>query len=266
MKLSRLTVPVLLLLTLGAGEALAQKNDPKDLKNIEKGKQLIEAAIQARGGAAYLSYKTLVGAGQYTQFVKGVSTIPRAFTDYIIWPDRERVDFGKGKKKDRNIQVNDRKTGWVYDGDAETLKDMNEKQVSDFLEGLIFDIDHILRDGWKEEGARAWFYGREELRPGERADVVAIELKGGQQVLILIDPYTKMPGKMTWERQDEQGLGKHEVRFFQYVPYDGVKFPNIVDFYRDGVQTARVNYDNVKLNVQIPEELFAKPASVKAIK
>jgi hypothetical protein len=45
-----------------------------------------------------------------------------------------------------------------------------------------------------------------------------------------------------------------------------VKFPNIVDFFRDNVQTGRVNLELIKLNTQAPDELFAKPASAKAVK
>ncbi|HZS08096.1 MAG TPA: hypothetical protein VFD58_24900 [Blastocatellia bacterium] len=265
--MKRIIIPFLILLLAPATwQVSAQKNDPGDPKNIEKGKQLIQAIIEARGGASYLGFKTLVGSGMYTQFDKGASTIPQPFTDYIVWPDRERTEFGRKKKKDRNIQVNAGRTGWIYDGSAETLKDQNEKQVQSFLEGLEFDLDHILRGGWKDPEAKVWFYGREETRPGERADVVAIQLKNERLVLLLLDPATRLPLRMVYEKQDEQGLGKHEVRFFQYVPYDGVKFPNIVDFYRDGVQTARVNYDSVKLNAPVPDELFAKPASAKAIK
>jgi hypothetical protein len=45
-----------------------------------------------------------------------------------------------------------------------------------------------------------------------------------------------------------------------------VKFPNIVDYYRDGFQETRVNYQSVKLDAPINDEIFVKPASVKAIK
>jgi hypothetical protein len=50
------------------------------------------------------------------------------------------------------------------------------------------------------------------------------------------------------------------------VAYGGVKFPNIVDFYRDGVQTARINVENIELDAPVDEALFAKPAGVKAVK
>jgi hypothetical protein len=71
---------------------------------------------------------------------------------------------------------------------------------------------------------------------------------------------------LIYEKSEDSGLMKHEIRYFQYVDYDGVKFPNIVDYYRDGVQASRINIQSVKLNTPIGDELFAKPASVKAIK
>ena len=47
---------ILLLLVPTTGRTFAQKNDPNDPKNIEKGKQLIQAIIEARGGASYLGF------------------------------------------------------------------------------------------------------------------------------------------------------------------------------------------------------------------
>jgi outer membrane lipoprotein-sorting protein len=243
----------------------AQRADPKDPQNIERGKELLRAVIEARGGAAYLNFKTVFSTGQYTPFDKGISTIPTRFTDWIVYPDKERTEFGKGKKKDRRIQVNVGKTGWIYDGDAETLKDQNEKQIAAFLEGLEFDLDHILRDAVKL-GWEVKFTGREELRPGERADAISIEIKPHQTVALLLDRQTHLPLSLSYEKTGENGLSKHEVRFFQYVSYGNVKFPNIVDIFRDGVQESRINYEAVQLDVAVPDDLFVKPASVKAIK
>src|SRR5437867_10116886 len=119
-----------------AVQAQGQKADPNDPQNAERGAQLIRAAIEARGGSRYLAFKTLAATGQYTSFDKGLSTIPMHFSDTIIYPDKERTEFGKGKKKDRRIQVNTGGSGWVYDGEAQTLKDQNEKQAREFLENL----------------------------------------------------------------------------------------------------------------------------------
>jgi len=246
--------------------ASAQKADPKDPKNAELGVQLLKQVIEARGGARYLSFKTLEAQGQFTPFDKGTSVNPAPFTDWIVYPDKERVDFGKGKKKNRRIQVNVGKTGWVYDGDAETLKDQTDRQIQTHLDNLDFDVDRILRGGWQASGVEVRFAGREELRPGERADVVSIQFDPEKTIYLWLDRSTHLPIALIYEKFGEGRLIKHEIRFFQYVPYDGVKFPNIVDYYRDGLQENRVNYQSIKLNVPISDEIFAKPASVKAIK
>jgi hypothetical protein len=242
----------------------AQKADPDDPANVEKGKKLLQQTIEARGGAAFLDFKTMESTGQWTPFEQGISTVPVPFVDIIVYPDKERTEFGKGKKKNRKINVNVGSTGWVYDGEGETLKDQNEKQVKDFQESRESDIDMVLRAAAQDKNAIVRFYGREETQPGERADVLMIKLK--QTFYILLDPATKLPRTMTYEKAEEKGTARYEYRFNQFVPYDGVKFPNIVDLYRDGIQISRVNYQTIKLNGMIPETLFVKPANAKAIK
>src|SRR5262245_158552 len=261
-KIAGLGAAALLLATT----ARAQRADPNDPKNIERGGELIKQAVQARGGERFLSYTGIMSTGMYTPFEKGLSQNPIQFVDWIVYPDKERTEFGKGKKKNRRIQVNVGKTGWVYDGDAETLKDQTDKQVEEHLEGLEFDIDRLLRAAAKGDGVEVGFAGREETRPGERADSIAIRLKSDRTAYLLLDSQTHLPISLSYEKTEDGGLVKQETRYNQYVDYDGVKFPNIVDFFRDNVQTGRVNYQLIKLNTQVGDDLFAKPASPKAIK
>lgn len=227
---------------------------------------IIGEAVKARGGDRYLSFKTLTAEGQYTQFDHGLSTVPTPFLDIIMYPDKERVEFGKGKKKDRRIQANIGSTGWVYDGETETLKDQSEAQRREFLDGIDVDIDRILRGGWKAEGVRTRYSGREEIRPGERADVIEVQLKSGRKAYVWLDRQTHLPMSLTYESVNDQGLSRNEYRFAQYIAYDGVQFPNIVDFYRDSVQLSRVNYVKIQLDLPVNESLFAKPANAKSVK
>lgn len=249
-----------------ATTARAQKADPNDPKNAERGRELVKQAIQARGGDRFLNYTNITSTGVFTPFENGISKNPTRFVDWVIFPDKERTEFGKGKKKDRRIQVNVGSTGWVYDGEAETLKDQNDKQIQEHIEGLDADVDRLLRRAAKDPKLDVQFAGREEIRPGERADVVSIKLKSEQVFYIWLAPQTHLPMSLNYERAGDSGLTRNEIRYFQYVDYDGVKFPNIVDYYRDSVQVSRVNIESVKLNAPIGEELFTKPPSVKAIK
>ncbi len=253
---------VLVALTIFAN---AQKADPKEPINVRKGQELIKQAIEARGGR-YLTFRSVMASGQYTPYEKGISQIPIQFIDIIVYPDKERVEFGKGKKKNKRIQVNVGKTGWIYDGDAETIKDQTDKQIQAHIDGLEFDLDRLLRVGWKGDGVEVGYAGREETRPGERADVVAVELPSDRRVNLLLDQNTHLPLSLIFEKPGDEGLVKHEVRFNQYVSYDGALFPNIVDFYRNGIQESRLNYQSVRLDPELEEDIFSKPASVKAIK
>jgi hypothetical protein len=246
--------------------ARAQRVDPNDPKNVQRGAELIKQAVQARGGERFLNFTNIMSSGMYTPFQKGLSQIPIPFIDWVIYPDKERTEFGKGKKKNRRIQVNVGKSGWVYDGDAETLKDQTDKQIEEHLEGLDFDIDRLLRAAAKGDGVEVGFAGREETRPGERADAIAIRFKSDRTAYLLLDSQTHLPISLSYEKTEDGGLVKQETRYNQYVDYDGVKFPNIVDFLRDNVQTGRVNIESIKLNTQISDELFTKPASAKAVK
>lgn len=246
--------------------ALGQRVDPNDPKNAERGAELIKQAVQARGGERFLSFTNIMSTGMFTPFQKGISQFPIQFIDWIIYPDKERTEFGKGKKKNRTIQVNVGNTGWIYDGEAETLKDQSDKQIQEHLEGLEVDIDRLLRAAVKGDGVEVGFAGREEMRPGERADAIAIRLKSDRTAYLLIDPKTHLPMSLSYEKTEDGALVKREIRYAQFVDYDGVKFPNIVDFYRDSIQTGRINIQSIKLNTPVSDELFAKPASAKAIK
>lgn len=162
--------------------------------------------------------------------------------------------------------MNEGQKGWVYDGDAQTLKDQNDLQIADYIEGTEIDIDRILRANPDDPGRRISYAGRGELRPGERADIVTIELDAGRSVSIWLDRTTFLPISLVYEKSKNGSLVRQELRFFQYVRYDGVLFPNIIDSYRDGVQESRVSYQSIKVGAAIDDRLFVKPAGIKEVR
>jgi len=40
----------------------------------------------------------------------------------------------------------------------------------------------------------------------------------------------------------------------------------VIDHFRNGIQTSRINYESVELNKAVSDSLFTKPANIKAIK
>src|ERR1051325_5537062 len=116
---------VWLLLVLSVGAAHFAK--AQDENDAAKAEALIREAVRLRGGDAYLKVRSVIGRGTFTAFEKGEAGLPAEFVDYIVYPDRERTEFGKGDHK--FIQTNAGDSGWVYDAAQKMIRDQKEDQI-----------------------------------------------------------------------------------------------------------------------------------------
>lgn len=234
-----------------------------------KAEALFRDAVKARGGDAYLKVRSVVSRGLYTQFEKGISGIPTEFADYVAYPDHERTEFGKGDNK--FIQTNAGDTGWIYDASQKMIRDQTDEQVKNFKRGLRYDIDTLLRRGWQEPGTKLVYIGRREIWRNTFSEAVRVDYSDGFSVTVHFDPRAKLPLMVEYKAEyknqdDEVKMGENQIRYFRWIDYNGVQFPTVQDFYRDGKQSARVNFDTVTFNSNVPEKLFAKPANIKEVK
>jgi outer membrane lipoprotein-sorting protein len=236
----------------------------------EKAEQIIQKAIQAIGGDAYLNVKTVTGRGFYTQYHDGVSGVPLRFVDYIAYPDRERTEFtGDGN---RIIQTNYQNEGWMFDAAAKTLKDQTAKQVEDFRTAMRTSMENLLRGWWRKEGATLSYVGRREASLGRRNEAVKLTYPDGFWIEYEFSAVEGTPAKAIYKRKqknpdtDEMFETSEEDRFFKPVAVAGVSAPFVIDHFRNGVQTSRINYESIEFNKPLADSLFAKPANIKAIK
>jgi hypothetical protein len=229
-----------------------------------KAAELINDAIRARGGNAYLSMRSIMTQGEYTQFIKGISGIPQRFIDYIIYPDRERTEFGKGDRK--YIQTNSGNTGWIYEAEQKMIRDQKEDQVQRWLQAIRYDLDNLLRTGPKQPGVKLVYVGRREAWRNTFTQAVRLDFNDGASVTIHFDPRSRLPMMTEFKTIAEKGTVNEQIRYFQWIEVGGVQFPKIQDSYREGVQTSRAYFETIEFNVDIPEKLFAKPASYKELK
>ena len=57
-----------------------------------------------------------------------------------------------------------------------------------------------------------------------------------------------------------------EDRLLRPLTVSGVIAPFVIDHFRKGVQTSRINYESIEFNKPLADALFAKPANIKAVK
>ncbi len=252
----------LLLITLTTQAAVPAQEDKDD--GQQKAEALIQKAIRARGGDAYLTVRSIIGEGQYTPYQKGVSTLPQSFTDYIVYPSTERTDFGKGKQK--YIQTNRGNEGWIYDGQQKAIREQTEDQVKNFQHGMRHDLDNLLRREWKEPGAKLVYIGRREVWHNTFSEAIRLEFAEGESVTLHFDTREDLPLMIEFKTVGEEGTTNDQIRYYRWIDYNGVRFPTIQDTYREGQQSSRVNYESVKVNPSLPDKLFDKPADIKEVK
>jgi hypothetical protein len=224
---------------------------------------IVKKAVEVMGGDRYLQVKSQIGRGRYSIMRDGGLASFQSFVDVIVFPDKERTEFKHLGVK--TIQTNSGRTGWVFDSDAESLKDQNEAQVENFQRGIRVSLDNLLRGYWKGE-AELSYVGRRPATLGKRNDVVRLTYKDGFVIEFeFADDGT--PAKAIYKRKalDDSDVTE-EDRYAQFIDVGGIKSPFIIDRYTNGQQNSRINYESVEFNKPIPDSIFSKPSNLKELK
>jgi hypothetical protein len=236
----------------------------------DKAEKIVQRAIEVLGGDRYLAVKTVTGRGFFTDYKDGVSGIPTRFVDYISFPDRERTEFTGGGM--RIVQTNFATQGWIFDGAAKTLKDQSAEQLEDFKFGLRTGFENLLHGWWRKQGVTLSYVGRREAGLGRRNETVRLTYPDGFWIEYEFSASDGLPAKALYQRKHKKPDSEElediaeEDRPLKPITIDGVVTPFVIDHFRAGIQTSRINYESVEYNKPLADSLFAKPASLKAIK
>jgi hypothetical protein len=224
---------------------------------------IVARAVQVMGGERYLQVKTQIGRGRFSSVRENSVVSSQMFIDIIDFPDKERTEFRTGSSK--TIQTNSGKTGWIFDSDAESLRDQNADQVENFRRGIRVSLDNLLRGYWRGD-AELSYVGRRPATLGKRNDVIKLTYKDGFIIEFeFADDGT--PAKAIYKRKAVDGSDvTEEDRYAQFIDVGGVKTPFIIDRYTNGAQNSRINYESVEFNKPIPDTIFSKPSDIKSLK
>jgi hypothetical protein len=218
---------------------------PVDQENVRKAKAVLDQAIQALGGQAYLNIQDISQEGRTFSFFHGQpSSYGIQFWRFYKYPDKDRVELTK--KRDV-IYVNNGDKGYeiTYKGtraaDAKDLADYNRRRQ--------FTLDWVLRH-WVSDPGVALFYEGAAVAADKPADQVTLINAKNQGVTLFIDSNTHLPIKKTYswrDPADEQRNTEEEV-YDNYRPMQGIMTPfSITRYYNGDMSNERfltvVNYN-----------------------
>lgn len=225
---------------------------------------VIARAVRFMGGDAYLNVKTQVSRGRFSVIRDGAIVSFQSFHDVIVFPDSERTEFKAGKIV--TVQTNVGDTGWVFDGNMDSIKDQTEEQINNFRRGIRASLDSLLRGNWKGK-ATIDYAGRRQGTLGKRNDILKLTYDDGLVVEFEIGADDGVPVKAIQRRTNADGEEViEEDRYAQFVTIGGIKAPFIIDRFQNGKHLSRINVESVEYDKRVPDDFFEKPATIRAFR
>jgi hypothetical protein len=240
----------------GAPRAAAQDSDqlmPEE--SAAKAKEILQQAIQALGGSAYVNVHDVTCTLRYGQFghsgdLNGFATL----IDYSIPPYKDRTE---NLPKRNLIQVMNGDKGWVLDRGG--VSEASEVDIAQFQDDVRKDIDNILRHRLKEPGM-IFRYGGPDVVDLKEADWVELVDSEDRTVRVAIAKSTHLPiRKVVVSRDSASRTKRDELEYYSnYHPISGIETPYQITRERNGMKVYQAFFDKCEYNTNLSESLFTK--------
>jgi hypothetical protein len=224
-------------------------------QSAAKAKQILQAAIQALGGQAYLNVRDVTCTGNIGQFDhSGAVTRFGKFIDYSIPPDKERQE---NLPKRNLIEVYNGKQGWVLDRGG--VSDAPASDLAEFQQGNLRDIDNILRHRIHEPGM-IFRYAGPDIVELKQADWVELVDGDNRTIRIAFAQATHLPIREIAETRDPKTqFSSRETDFFSdYHPVQGIQTAFQLERDRNGMKIFQAFFAQCEYNTNLADSLFTK--------
>lgn len=226
---------------------------PGDQGNAAKARALLDQAIQALGGQAFLSVHDKEEEGRTYSFYHGRPTSNGVlFWRFVEHPDKERIEVTK-----------ERDVAYVYNGDKGyelTYKGphpIEKKDMEDYLRRRKFSLDTLLREWIKDPGV-ALFYDGNALAGNLPAQQITLINSKNEAVSLYFDIETHLPIKKsyTWRDPVDKERNVEEEIFDNYRPVQGVMTAyGFTRYFNGDMQTQRF-VSSAHYNQGLDETMF----------
>jgi hypothetical protein len=248
--------------------AVWAQNDPV------RGRQIVDEAIAALGGAAYQNMLDRVEQGRgYSFYRERLSGLSRTviYTRYLTRPEpppsgyigqRERQAFGKNQ--DVYIVFNEMGGHEITFRGAKPLP---PDTLERWQESLRHNIFHTMRARMGEPGL-VFEFVRTDIHDNAAVNVVDVVDGDGRVTTVYFEQLTKFPVRQSWFRRDPRSRQKiEEITVFAKFRNvgGGVQWPFVVRRERSGEKIFEMFADDVKVNQGLTDDLFTLPGDVKIL-
>jgi hypothetical protein len=248
------------LLTVSCGFAAlrVQAQDDQILmpdQSTAKAKEILQQAIDALGGDAYLNVRDATCTGRIGTFDHaGEVTGFGKFIDYTQPPLKERQE---NLPKRNIIEIYNGDKGWELDRGG--VADAPQVDLIDFQEGVKKDLDNILRHRIHEDGM-TFRYGGSDIVDLKQVQWVELIDSENRTIRIAFADATHFPIRKIVDTRDAKTRMKtQETEYYSlYHPITGIQTADQLTRERNGIKIFQAFFDKCEYNTNIPDAFFTR--------
>lgn len=236
----------------------------------ERGKRVVNEALQALGGNAYQQMEDRVEAGWaysfYRQELSGLS-IAKIYTRYLTpvpgkLSVRERQAFGK----DEYAAVLFNESG-AWEVTFRGARPLADERYANYIDSTLRNIFYILRQRLDEPGLTFYSQGS-DIYMNQPVEIVDITDADNRTVTVYFNQMTKLPIRQVFKRRNPEfkDFDEEVMVFSKYRDVGGgVKWPFDMRRERNGEKTYEIFSDSVEINRNLKDNLFTLSANLKLL-
>jgi hypothetical protein len=224
--------------------------------DADKARAVLDGAIQALGGEAFLKARDLREEGRAFQFGREEELQGMArFVAYEKFPDRERQELGRDKEV--IFVLND---GRAWEKDMHGVLALPDSEIERIRYNRLLSIEDILRHRLNEPGVLLRYAGTDVVG-GRRVDLVEFEDSNNRLVTIAVEQDSHLPVRRHYTRRNPRdNLKDVEVETLgSYRRVGSIAYPFYRMRQRNGEKIFEVFVNTAAFNQNLPDALFERP-------
>jgi hypothetical protein len=221
--------------------------------NARKAKAILDEAIAALGGQAYLNIQDITQEGRTYSFHMGrPEGAGLEFWRFYKYPDKDRYELTK--QRDIVELFNGNKAVEItYKG----VHSQDPKDVTAYLRRRPYALDWVLRH-WLNQPGVALFYENQTVAEGKAVDQVTVMDASDNAITLYFDVDTHLPVKksFSWRDPTDKQRNTEEEAYDSYRATQGVMTPYTVTRYYNGDMSNQRFLTSVVYNQNLSDTLF----------
>jgi len=258
--------PVLAVVSILLGMGLARAQETRQ----QRGKRVVEEALQALGGPAFLAMKDRVESGRaysfYREELAGL-TVATIYTRYLT-PAPERAELREreafGKRQDEGALLFTEDHAW--DISFRGARPLPDQRYSNYLDSMLRNIFYILHSRMDEPGMMFYSQGSDRFE-NQPVEIVDITDANTNTVTVYFNQTSKLPIRQSFRRRNPlyKDFDTEVTVYGKYRPVSGIQWPFDVRRERNGEKIFEMYADSVEVNKGLADDLFTLPADLKIL-